>query len=242
LKKPVDVSIILSAYNEEEIIGRAIKKVDNTMKETDWSYEIIVVDDGSNDNTKFKANNSIKVKGKNQFKVISYSKNKGKGNAIKEGFKQANGKYIVLIDSDLEINPMHIPRYLSALKKNDIAIASKWNQDSLTNYTLKRKILSIGFNVLSRLFTGIKIRDTQTGLKVLRRNVLKRVGNKLSINRYAFDLELIAACNHCGFKIVDLPVDVHVEGTIGFNEILRMARDMCKIAYRLRVLKYYQRT
>jgi len=65
---------------------------------------------------------------------------------------------------------------------------------------------------------------------------------KLVVNRYAFDLELMSACNHCGFKIVELPVNVHVESMVSFKEILRMALDMCRVAYRLRVLKHYQRS
>jgi hypothetical protein len=64
---------------------------------------------------------------------------------------------------------------------------------------------------------------------------------KLVVNRFAFDLELMSACNHTGFKIVELPVNVHVESMVGFKDILRMALDMCEVAYRLRVLKYYQR-
>jgi hypothetical protein len=106
---------------------------------------------------------------------------------------------------------------------------------------LKRKFLSFGFNALSRLFTGIKLRDTQTGLKAFRREVLERMMPRFVVKRYAFDLELIGACNHAGYRIVDLPVDVHIDSMVGFRDILRMASDMFKVAYRVRVLKCYQR-
>ncbi|HVP16459.1 MAG TPA: hypothetical protein VMT42_03740, partial [candidate division Zixibacteria bacterium] len=105
----------------------------------------------------------------------------------------------------------------------------------------KRKVLSFGFNALSRLLTGIKLRDTQTGLKAFRRTVFERMAPKFLVERYAFDLEMMSACNHAGFKIVELPVNVHVESMVGFKEILRMSRDMVEVAYRLRVKKYYQR-
>ena len=180
--------------------------------------------------------------GRSYLKVLSYQKNMGKGNAVKVGFEQARGDFIVVMDSDLDVDPIHIPRYVEALKSSDIAVASKWHSESHASVALKRKVLSFGFNVLSRLFTGIKLKDTQTGLKAFRRSVLDRMISKLVVERYAYDLELMAACNHCGFRITSLPVDVHVESTIRLREILRMAFDLFRIAYRLRILKYYQRS
>jgi glycosyltransferase involved in cell wall biosynthesis len=165
----------------------------------------------------------------------------GKGNAIKMGFAHSQGDSIVVIDGDLDVDPTFIPNYVEALKTNDIAVASKWHPQSRTTVTLKRKILSFGFNALSRLLTGIKLTDTQTGLKAFRREVLERMAPKFVVKRYAFDLELIGACNHAGYRIVDLPVDVCIRSMISFREIFRMTVDMFGIAYRLRVLKYYQR-
>jgi glycosyltransferase involved in cell wall biosynthesis len=236
-----EVSIILCAYNEESVIENALEKVDHVMVKTGWNYEIILVDDGSSDNTRQKAIQYRDKNGNGRLKVIGYEKNRGKGNAIRVGFTYAKGKFVVTMDGDLDINPILIPRYIEALKKSDIAIASKWHRQSHVAITLRRKILSFGFNILSRLFTGIKMRDTQSGLKAFRRKVLERMSPRLIVNQYAFDLELMAACNHTGFNIVELPVDANIRGTIGFVEILRMSFDVLKIAHRLRVLKYYQR-
>jgi len=235
------VSVILCAYNEGNVIGDSIDKVDNVMLKTGWNYEIVVVDDGSLDDTREKAIRSRNDQNRNYLKIVGYEKNAGKGTAMRAGFAKAEGRFIVAIDSDLDVDPELIPSYVEALKTNDIAVASKWNRRSRTKMTSERKVLSFGFNALSRLLTGIKLRDTQTGLKAFRRKVLERMAPKLIVNRYAFDLELMSACNHCGFKIVELPVNVHVESMVGFREIITMALDMCKVAYRLRVLKYYQR-
>jgi glycosyltransferase involved in cell wall biosynthesis len=212
------------------------------MGETGWNYEIVVVDDGSLDDTRQKATVYVNGKCGDRLKVIGYEKNMGKGNAIKTGFANARGEFVVVIDSDLDVNPSFIPSYVEALKTNDIAVASKWHPQSHTEVTLKRRVLSFGFNALSRLLTGIKLRDTQTGLKALRRQVLDRMSPKFVVNRYAFDLELIGACNHAGYRIVALPVDVSIKSMVSFKEIFRMTIDMVKIAYRLRVLKYYQRS
>lgn len=242
MKEGVDVSVILCAYNEGDVIQDSIDKVDDVMMKTGWDYEILVVDDGSLDDTRQKAIKCRDKRNKDCLKIVGYERNAGKGIAIRAGFAHAEGRFIVAIDSDLDVDPELIPSYVEALKANDIAVASKWNHKSRTVMTSKRKVLSFGFNGLSRLLIGIRLNDTQTGLKAFRRKVLERMAPKLVVNRYAFDLELMSACNHCGFKIVELPVNVHVESMVSFKEILRMALDMCKVAYRLRVLKHYQRS
>jgi glycosyltransferase involved in cell wall biosynthesis len=241
LEDRTDVSVVLCAFNEGKVIGDAISKVNSVMMRTGWNYEIIVVDDGSLDDTREKAVTCADEKGVSRLKIIGYEENLGKGNAIKTGFIHSRGDFVVVIDSDLDIDPKLIPRYVEALKWNDIAVASKWHLQSHATLTLKRKILSVGFNALSRLFTGIKLKDTQTGLKAFRREVLSRMVPKFVVNRYAFDLEVIGACNHAGYRITDMPVDVSIKSMVSFKEIFRMTLDMLGISYRLRVLKYYQR-
>jgi len=241
MREKVDVSVILCAFNEGNVIETAIDTVDHVLKETNWNYEIIVVDDGSFDDTKERATCYRDENGGDYLKVLSYRKNTGKGNAVKTGFEEAEGDFVVVIDSDLDVDPSYIPRYVEALKSGDVAVASKWHPESNTSITLRRKFLSFGFNILSKLLTGIKLKDTQTGLKAFRRSVLEKVIPRLVVDRYAFDLELMAACNHCGFKITDLPVNVHIESIIDLKQILRMALDLFRVAHRLRVLKYYQR-
>ena len=236
------MSVILCAYNEGNIIEDAIDEVDNVMIGTGWRYEIVVVDDGSLDDTRQRAAKYRDEKSNGRLKVVGYEKNMGKGNAMMAGFAHAGGDFVVVIDSDLDVDPKLIPSYVEALKTSDIAVASKWHPQSHTVVTMKRRVLSFGFNALSRLLTGIKLRDTQTGLKAFRRRVLERMVPKFVVRRYAFDLELMSACNHCGFRIVDLPVDVHIKSMVSFGEILKMTFDMLGIAYRLRVLKYYQRS
>jgi glycosyltransferase involved in cell wall biosynthesis len=238
----IDVSVILCAYNEGDVIEDSIDKVDSVMLKSGWNYEIVVVDDGSIDDTRKKAFKCRDEKNNDHLKVVVHEKNAGKGAAIRTGFAHAGGRFVVAIDSDLDVDPYLIPNYVEALKTNDIAVGSKWNPMSRTVMTSKRKVLSFGFNALSRLLTGIKLRDTQAGLKAFRRTVFDRMAPKFIVERYAFDLEMMSACNHAGFKIVELPVNVHVESMVGFKEILRMSLDMVRVAYRLRVKKYYQRS
>ena len=241
LNRHVDVSVILCAYNEGKVIKDAIEQVVQVMNGAGYNFEVIVVDDGSQDDTKNKAVTYIKANGDNRVKVVSHERNLGKGSAIKTGFANSRGRYIVILDGDLDVDPELIPSYVKALERNDVAVASKWHPMSKIAVPLKRRVLSFGFNILAKIFMGIKLRDTQTGLKALKREVLEKLSPKLVVNRYAFDLELVGACNHSGYKIVELPVKVRIKNMVSFKDVLRMALDLLKVAYRLRVLKCYQR-
>jgi len=242
LKEKVDVSVILCAYNEGNVIEDAVARVDNVMQRHRWSYEIVVVDDGSLDDTRLKAVKCARAHGDGRVVVLGHERNMGKGKAVKTGFEHARGDFVVFIDGDLDVDPRAIPKFIEALGGSDVAVASKWHPQSHADMAFKRKILSFGFNVVSRIFTGVKLRDTQAGLKAFRREVLERLAPKLVVNRYAFDLELVGACNHSGYKIVELPVHVHIDNMVGFREVLKMAVDVLRIAYRLRILKCYQRS
>lgn len=102
-----------------------------------------------------------------------------------------------------------------------------------------RRFLSHGFNVLVKLLTGIKVKDTQTGLKAFRRDSLDAIFLKLAIKRYAFDVELLAVANLHGLKVVELPVNIRMRGLFSLREVWRMFADLLGIAYRLRILKQY---
>jgi glycosyltransferase involved in cell wall biosynthesis len=164
----------------------------------------------------------------------------GKGHAIKTGFAHAKGDAVVFMDSDLDIDPRQITRYVEALNYGDMVIASKWHPQSNVEIPLIRRFLSRAFNVLVKLLMGIKVRDTQTGLKAVRRKALDKVFLGLNIERYAFDVELLAVANLHGLKIVELPVNIRMRGLFDFTEVWKMFVDLLTIAYRLRVLKQYQ--
>ncbi len=233
------LSLVMPAYNEGETIEAAIHRVDNIVKRTGLKYELIVVDDGSKDCTRKKAYDCANKN--SHIKVVSYEKNMGKGHAIKTGFAHAMGDAVVFIDSDLDIDPRQITRYVEALKYGDLVIASKRHPQSNVEIPIVRQFLSHGFNVLVKLLMGIKVSDTQTGLKAVRREALEQVFSRLNIERYAFDAELLTVASHRGLKVVELPVNIRMRGLFDFTEVWRMLVDLLTIAYRLRVLKQYQR-
>lgn len=181
------------------------------------------------------ANNNSHVK------VVSYKKNVGKGYALKTGFANATGDAVVFMDSDLDIDPDQISRYVEALKHGDVVIASKWHPQSSVEIPLIRRILSHSFNVLVKLLTGVRLGDTQTGLKAVRKNVSERVFSRLSVKRYAYDVELLAVANLYGLRVMELPVNVRMRGLFNPMDVWRMFVDLLGITYRLRVAKWYSR-
>jgi glycosyltransferase involved in cell wall biosynthesis len=235
----LDLSFVIPAYNEEGSIEDALGTLDEAVKSKKLQYEIVVVDDGSKDKTFSKAMRYASKNG--HVRVVSHTQNLGKGYAIKRGFMQAVGEVVIFVDSDLDIDLKGISRYVEALQHGDIVIASKWHPQSVVEMPLVRRLLSRGFNLLVRLFTGVKLRDTQAGLKAMKKSALKNVFPRLSVERYAFDVELLIVAKLYGLKVVEMPVNLQMQALFSLREMCRMFIDLLGIAYRLRVTHWYQK-
>jgi glycosyltransferase involved in cell wall biosynthesis len=240
----VDVSFVMPTYNEAEFIESALDGLYRAGKDMGLRYEIVVVDDGSLDDTGPKAVDFASRNGsvKNGFvKIVTYRNNVGKGYAVKTGFLRARGDVVVFVDGDLDVDVEQVGRFVKALDHSDIVVASKWHPESCVDVPLVRRLLSCGFNVLVRLLTGVRLRDTQTGLKAIRRRALEDVFPHLSVKRYAFDVEMLAVAELIGLKVIEMPVRLRLRGTISVREVWYMFVDLLGITYRLRVLRWYQR-
>jgi dolichol-phosphate mannosyltransferase len=235
----VALSFVMPAYNEEDSIEFALGTLDNVVKDKQLPYEIVVVDDGSKDKTRLKAMTYASSNG--HVRVVSYNKNEGKGYAIKTGFMQTSGEVVVFADSDMDVDLDTVTSYIEALQHGDIVIASKWHPQSVVKMPIIRRILSHGFNILVRLMTGAKLRDTQAGLKAIRKSAFKDVFPRLAVKRYAFDVELLTVASLCGLRVVEMPVNLKMQALFSFREIWKMFVDLLGIAYRLRVTRWYQR-
>ena len=235
----LDLSFVIPAYNEEDYIEDTLGTIEAVIMGKKLSYEIVVVDDGSGDSTLAKAKTYA---GKNgHVRVISYSKNTGKGYAVKTGFMKATGNVVFFTDSDMEIDLGKISDYIEALKQGDIVIASKKHSASKTAVPLSRRILSECFNALVRLLTGVPLKDTQSGLKAMKKSAFTNIFPRLAVKRYAFDVELLAVANLYGLKIVEMPVNIKLDAKFKPIEIWHMFLDLLGIAYRLRIIHWYQR-
>jgi len=235
----VELSFVVPAFNEENFIEATLGTLDSLFENRNMLYEIIVVDDGSKDKTYLRALKYAKRNG--HVKVLTYSCNCGKGYAIKTGFMKTNGNVVIFTDSDMEIDLGTVSKYLDALKYGDIVIASKRHSDSRVKVPMSRRFLSETFNGFVRLLTGIPLKDTQSGLKAMRKSSFNDIIPRLAVKRYAFDVELLAVANLFGLKVVEMPVSIKLDAKFRPMEMWHMFLDLLGIAYRLRVIHWYQR-
>ena len=209
LKNPVDFSILIPAYNEETNIAATIAETVKVLEAFNPSYEIIIIDDGSRDKTRQKVADIISS-GNRKIKIQSYFPNKGKGYALKYGTDFANGNFILFLDADLDLHPSQLIGMYKIMQENnaDVVIGSKMHKDSMTNYPFFRKILSSSYYLIIKVLFRLKVKDTQTGIKLFKQDVLKKCIQQVLVRRYAFDLELLVIINRKGYRIFEAPVYV----------------------------------
>ncbi len=236
------ISVLMPAYNEGRAIRVNILAVDRMLRTFKVPYEIIVVDDGSGDWTFEEAKKA--AKGYKHIIVKRNEVNQGKGWALKEAFRIASGDWVVFLDSDLDLDPAQLKLFFDIQKSGgtDIVIGSKRHPQSKLKYPLKRRIISTGYFFLIKLLFKLPLRDTQTGLKLFRHEVLKKVFPKVLIKRYAFDLEVLVLAHHYGYSIAEAPVIVNYRGKfghIGLKAVFNIFWDTMAVFYRLAIKKYY---
>ncbi len=231
------VSVVMPVYNGESVIEKSINDVEQKLVDLGVSYEIIVVNDGSKDATR-QVLNSVK---NSKVRVLNYDVNQGKGFALNIGALNAVSDYVVFLDGDSQININVLGHFILALDHADIVIGSKLHPDSVVDVPVLRRFLSLGFNILVRLLTGINLWDTQVGFKAFRRETLRDIMKLVSVRKYAFDVEVLAIATLLKKRIIVVPVEIYGDALFSVRNIVRMLIDVLGIAYRLRVKRWYQK-
>ncbi|OGD66827.1 hypothetical protein A3F08_00410 [Candidatus Berkelbacteria bacterium RIFCSPHIGHO2_12_FULL_36_9] len=237
------LSIIIPAYNEEKNICATVSKLLKDMEKIERDFEIIVVSDGSNDNT---CNRAKSLKNQH-LKVFEYQPNKGKGYALTYGVKKSNGEIVTFLDAGGDFDTQHIDKFIKLMEvfDADIVIGSKRHPASKINYPAKRRFYSYLYHVMIRILFNLNIKDTQTGLKVFKREVLEKILPRALVKQYAFDLELLVIAKCLGYnRIFEAPVNMsfNFNGTgINSKTIFYMLKDTMAIFYRRYILKYYNK-
>lgn len=234
-----ELTVILPAYNEASIIEKVIERALRALEEMTDNFELIIVDDGSGDGTYEKAMTSSSKDPR--VKIFRNNHNMGKGAAVKAASRHSHGDSVVVLDADLEIDPAQLRQYVSALKDFDICIASKRHSQSIYNAPLMRKFLSISFNKLVRIMTGVVFVDSQTGCKAIRGEYFEKIMGVILVKRYAYDVELLAVAELMGLRIAEMPVRIEQNSRFSSKAVIGMFIDLLGISYRLRVLKWYQK-
>jgi len=240
------LSVVVPAYKMEKTIRKDLNTIDETLKEglgTGYDHEIICVVDGFVDKT---CEEAKKLKSK-RIKVLGYEENQGKGYAVRTGMGQARGDLISFLDAGRDISPKGMMMLMAHMEwyNADIIVGSKRHPVSRVNYPLKRRIFSMGYHWGVRMLFGLPLADTQSGIKIFRREVIDKILPKLLVKRYAMDIEMLAVARHLGFKrIYEGPIEVTFDAktsSIDWKTVFKMAWDTMAVFYRLRILHYYDK-
>ena len=244
LRHPGLISVVIPAFNEEERIERCVAEVHATMTASEAGFEIVVVDDGSRDRARTLA--LVAAEKLANVRVVGYPENLGKGYALVEGARHARGDLILFVDADLEVHPRQLALLYGVLigLDADVVIGSKMHPSSTIEYPLFRRVLSTGYYWLVRLLFRLPVRDTQTGLKLYKADVLRRVAGRLLVKRFAFDLEALANANRLGYRIAEAPVVITRERDlprVGTRDAVDVLWDTAAIWYRMYLRRWYDR-
>ncbi len=228
------LSIVMPAYNEGKNIYNNLLKTVEIVNGFHKDFEIIAVNDGSVDNTENEIERAAEAD--EHIIAVSYTPNGGKGKAIKEGVLKATGDYIAFLDSDLDLSPKHLDLFLLKMEETgaEAVIGSKLHRDSQVNYPKRRKIMSVGYYVILVILFHLPVKDTQTGVKLFRGDVLRKIIPRVQSTGYAYDIEILANVVRLAGKIEEMPIVLEFQrknrwGRIRMRDIWQVAEDTMKV-------------
>lgn len=202
------LSIIVPAYNEELRIGKTIESILQYLLKKDWDYEILVVDDGSSDQTVEVVKKAFGDCGIHK-KIIQNERNRGKGYSVKRGMLEATGDFLLFTDADLSTPISDVEMMITALNQGaDVAIGSRDLSDSQVeiHQNFLRELMGKVFNRLARLLTFKGIHDSQCGFKCFRHNAAKEIFSLQKIDGFSFDVEIVYLAQRLGYQVREVPV------------------------------------
>lgn len=239
------LSVVIPAYKEGERIGQNLLEIEKFFSDKNYTYEIIVVVDGSPDNTaEIVKNYSNQVK---NVRLINNKENHGKGYVVRQGLLESKGKYVVFLDADGSTSITHVEKFLPELEAgSDVIVGSRKIKGAFIqiHQPKYREIMGEGGNVLIRIILGLwHFPDTQCGFKMLTGEAAHSVASRMVVDRFGFDFELIVLAQKLGFKVKQLPVrwlneEGSTVGLTGPNGFIQVLIDLFKTKWRLMTGKY----
>lgn len=239
------LSVIIPAYKEGERIGRNLLEIDKYLKGKSYTYEIIVIEDGSPDSTAEIAKNyALQIP---HLRVIDNPENHGKGFVVRQGLLEAKGQYRVFLDADGSTAITHLDTFLPALEEGyDVVIGSRKIEGSFiqVHQPRHREVMGEGGNWLIRIVLGLwSYPDTQCGFKALSGRAADAIASRMVVDRFGFDFELITLARALRFKVKQLPVRwMNEEGSTvsltGPNGFIQVLIDLFKTKWRLMTGRY----
>jgi len=235
-------SIIIPAYNESARIGATLDSVLAYVAERGWDAEVIVVNDGSRDNTVEVVRGYVDKHP--ALRLLENPGNRGKGYSVRNGMLHARGQVLLFSDADLSSPIEEAAKLLAAISGGaDIAIGSRWLQADLQTQRqpLYRQLFGRVFNLLLRITLGLKFKDTQCGFKAFTGRAAQAIFPLQKIERWGFDPELLYLAKKLGFRVVEVPVAWAHRGGTRISPVrdgARMFGEMLKIRWNALSGKY----
>jgi glycosyltransferase involved in cell wall biosynthesis len=241
----LDLSVVVPYFNPGDRLRETVDELVRTLSETGATFEVIAVSDGSTDGSEL----ALAGLPPDVVRTVRLGHNVGKGEALRVGFTMGRGRLLGFIDADGDLPPDQVVT-LAAIAHDtsapvpDVVLGSKRHPGSQVVYPPLRRIYSRVWQCLVLALFGLHVRDTQTGLKLVRREVLAEVLPRMLEKRFAFDLELLVVADHLGYgRFVEVPVRIRQRfgSTVSPRAVAGMLADLLAIFYRLRISRHYDR-
>jgi len=232
--KKLDISVIVPLYNEEESLPELVAWIKKVMHENNFSYEIIMIDDGSKDNS-WAVIEELKQK-ESAIKGIKFMRNYGKSAALFCGFEEAQGDVVITMDADLQDSPDEIPELYRMIVEDGFDLVSGWKKKR-HDPVLSKNIPSKLYNWTVRRMTGIKLHDMNCGLKSYRKNVVKSIEVYGDMHRYIPVLAKWAGYNNIGEKVVIHSERKYGVTKFGLERFVRGPLDLLSVTFISRFVK-----
>ncbi|MHB1891118.1 MAG: glycosyltransferase, partial [Acidimicrobiales bacterium] len=235
----LDLSFVVPYYNPGPRLCPNLKALCEVLERSDVSFEIIAVSDGSTDG----CDEALEALSPH-IRCVRLDRNWGKGQALRVGLSMGRGAYLGFIDADGDLPAGQVASFVALLGSHhpDVVLGSKRHPMSEVVYPRLRRLYSWGFQQVVSVLFHLKVRDTQTGLKIVRREVLADVLARMVEKRFAFDLELLVVARHLGYgRFFEAPVRIEerLTSTVSTRAVWLTLLDTFAIFYRLRVLRWY---
>ena len=232
------VSVVLACYNEAEHIEESFDEIRETLVQTGWPFEILLVDDVSRDGTRELLGKIVEGHRHLDVRLIFHEENRGRGATVTDGFRAARGEIVGYLDVDLEVHCRYIPSLVRAIEKGaDIATVRRIYAFQLGS--LDRYFMSRGYSFLVRRLLDVPSHDTETGYKFFRRETVLPLLDEVEDEGWFWDTEFMARASRRGLKMEEIPGayirrDDKTSTVSGISDSLRYFRQLLRFRSKLR--------